>query len=210
MNKKYLNKLLIVLTSTLFLIGCGPKLEQIPQDKKIVAFGDSLTFGYGTSQDKSYPIQLGKLINREVVNEGINGNTTRDGLNRINKVLTEHQPHTVLVSLGGNDMLRKYSVEETEKNLKEIIDTIQAKNIQVILIAEPQPSLMGAMLKLNDADIYEKVAKEMKVPLIEDVFSTYLSKQEYKSDVIHLNEQGYKLVAQDIAKYLEKYEAIKN
>ena len=80
-----------------------------------------------------------------------------------------------------------------------------ARNIQVVLIAEPQPSVAFLVNSLNDAEVYQTVAKKYDIPLIENVFSKYLSEYKYKSDTIHLNSEGYELVAEDVAKELKSF-----
>lgn len=184
------------------LIGCSEKKEPILLTDTIVSFGDSLTFGYGAQENESYPYKLKEIIGYNVINEGINGDTAQNGVKRIVEVVQEHQPKLVLLSLGGNDMLRQSS-QNLESNLKNIIQFLKSKNIEVVLIAEPQPSMMGQTFGLSDAKVYEKVAKDENILLIENVFSKYLSKEELKSDLIHLNAKGYEKVAQDVAKKLK-------
>lgn len=206
-----MRKIIIILIVALLSTGCSKKtLTPIDHNSNIVAFGDSLTFGYGASPAESYPSILKSKINKNVVNAGVNGNTTQDGLDRISDVLDNYKPSLIIIGLGGNDMLRKVSEETTKENLRKMIDISRDNGVQVVLLATPKPSLMGAFLSLSDADFYKKIAKEKNVPLIEDVYSKWLSKQEYKSDLIHLNAKGYEKVAETIAEFLKSSGAIVN
>lgn len=204
-----MKKILITLLSLSLLLGCSKKdLVHITENSTIVAFGDSLTYGYGANHSESYPEFLKRKINFNVINEGVNGNTTQDGLQRIESVLSEHTPTLIIIGLGGNDMLRKIPEETTKENLTKMIKISKDKGIQVVLLATPRPSIFGAITSLSDATFYKIIAKENNVPLIENVYSKWLSKEEYKSDLIHLNAKGYEKVAEDIYDFLKKHGAI--
>lgn len=197
-----MKKIIINILLVFALLGCSEKKEPILLSDTIVSFGDSLTFGYGAQENEAYPYKLKEIIGYNVINAGVNGDTAQNGVKRIIEVVQEHNPKLVLLSLGGNDMLRQSS-QNLENNLKEIVRFLKSKNIEVVLIAEPQPSIMGKTFGLSDAKVYKKVAKDENIILIEDVFSKYLSKEELKSDLIHLNAAGYEKVAQDVAKKLK-------
>jgi len=191
------------------LVGCSKeKLSKINPSSNIIAFGDSLTFGYGAPENKSYPEILKKIIHINVINEGVNGNTTKDGVDRITDVIDEYNPSLIIIGLGGNDMLRKVSESEIRTNLIKMINISKSKKIQVVLLAIPKPSTLALVGYLNDAEFYKEIAKENKVILIDGVYSTWLSKKEYKSDMIHLNEMGYEKVAEQIAEELKNLGAI--
>lgn len=206
---KNLLKYFTIITSFLILTGCAQeKLAFLGPSDKIVALGDSLTYGYGAKQEEAYPAVLSKNTGRIVINEGINGDTTAGGLNRVQEIIDREQPALIILSLGGNDMLRKVPETTTIDNLSKTIDIIKGNNIQVVLMAEPRPSAVGAAIGLSDADFYKDIAKDKNIPLIENTFSKYLSKQEFKSDLIHLNAKGYELVAKDVEEFLRKADAI--
>jgi len=180
-------------------ISCGQQstLEPLQSDATIVAFGNSLTFGTGTNRESSYPSVLQQLTGLTVINEGIPGHTTEDGLKRIDKVLTQYNPELVILCLGGNDFLRKKPINETKTNLLAIIDKIKQGGSQVVLVAVPKFGIL-----IGDAELYAEIAKQTQVPLLEDVLSDYLSDRTLKSDTIHLNKQGYYKLAESIQQFL--------
>lgn len=191
-------------------VSCSKKSEEfLLSSDIIVAVGDSLTYGYGTTLDKSYPVVLSGLINMTVINEGINGDTSSGVLERIDQIIKDQNPKMIILGIGGNDMLRRTPRDETVRNITEIIQIIKAANIMPIILAEPEPSVFGAAVgNLNDATLYKEIADQENVFIIENTFSKYLSNNDYKSDPIHLNEKGYALVAQDVRDFLVKKQFI--
>lgn len=196
-----MNKIIIALTSTILLMGCSEKLPPISKNSTIVAFGDSLTFGKGAPTDKSYPEQLKKITGYNIINSGLNGDTANNGKERIYEVVEEYSPDVVILSLGGNDMLRK-NTQNLKNDLSSIVEYLQKENIKVILLAEPNPQL--TIMGLKDAPVYKEISEKYEIFLLENKFSKYLANETYKSDMIHLNEIGYKKVAEDIATDLKK------
>ena len=165
----------------------------------IVAFGDSLTAGYGASAGEDYPSRLSPLIGKDVINAGISGDTTDSALARLDNDVIAQNPRLVLVGLGGNDFLRQTPIASTEANLREIIRRIQASGAMVVLLGFRFPSL-GA----NYEGMYERVAEEEHALLIEDLLDGILSNPSLKSDEIHPNARGYALMAERVAKPTEK------
>lgn len=207
-NKFFILALILLLSAIFYYVLYQPKwkysINSLQKGDTIVALGDSLTYGYKLPPNDSYPAQLSTLLNNEynIVNYGINGNTTEDGLRRIEEVLEKEKPKLVILSLGGNDFLRKQSQQATINNLIEIINIIKQYNSDVLLLAVPQPSIMGLYTGLNDSEIYTIISDKEKTPVIYKVFSPWLSKESYKIDTIHLNKEGYFEVAQKIKKEL--------
>ena len=192
-------KIHILACISLLLLACDtpPQLSPLNSESTIVAFGDSLTYGTGAKRAESYPDVLRDLTGLEVINRGVPGDKTQDGLERIDTMLSTYNPDLVLLCLGGNDFLRKRKSEETKRNLINIIHRIQQNSSEVVLIAVPDIGVF-----LSDADIYEEVAKETNVPLIEDALSDLLSDKQLKSDTIHLNQLGYRKLAESIYQFL--------
>ncbi len=209
------NKILKIslIVSTVLIIGCGDKIKvnTLPLSKEdiILSYGDSLTYGMGAKKNESYPEQLQSITGYMVVNAGLNGDTAEGSLLRLKKELAENKPKLVILGLGGNDMLRGKD-KQLEENLNLLIKEIKSSGAQVVLLGTPTPNILREMIgSLKDAEVYRKVAKEQQVALIDNVYSKYLSKNKYKSDQIHLNKEGYYLVAKDIAKELKDYGFIK-
>jgi acyl-CoA thioesterase I len=160
---------------------------------KIIAFGDSLTAGYGAAPGEDYPAQLGKLIGSEIVNAGVSGDTTDSALARIEDV-TANDPRIVIVGLGGNDYLRNAPIATTEQNLRAIIRRIQEAGAMVILLGYEFPGFRG-----DYGAMYERIADEEKCLLLPDLLDGILSNESLKSDAIHPNGRGYAVMAERVA-----------
>ncbi len=155
--------------------------------KTVLAFGDSLTFGYGTVASQSYPSHLSNLLGVEVINEGISGEVSSDGLKRLPKLLKEYQPDLIIICHGGNDILRKVSKEVLRQNLESMVQISQAVGVDVLLVAVPNLSLFG----LDVMPLYEEISQKYNTLFEEDILSKTLSNSDLKSDQIHPNAQGY-------------------
>lgn len=196
--------LLTALLATL-LASCGKpaQLSPLGNNDIVLAFGDSLTFGTGAAPAESYPAQLEILIGRKVVNAGVPGEISADGLQRLPSVLDEVQPKLLILCHGGNDFLRKLGDAEAAANLRAMIKLARDKNIGVVLIATPKPGL-----SLSAPDFYAQLAREFVIPFNDDALKNILRDNELKSDLIHPNAKGYAQIAQTIATLLKKSGAI--
>ena len=190
---------------SLLLASCGhdPQLPKLTADDVIVAFGDSLTYGTGAETDAAYPAVLSKLSGHTIVNSGVPGETTTDARDRLPQVLSQYHPKLVLLCLGGNDMLHKAAASTIERNLRALIKTMQASGASVVLIGVPEPKLFGGA-----PAFYATIADEMKLPYEGEVFNEVLKTPSLKSDPIHANDQGYRLVAQRLAELLKSSGAL--
>ncbi len=121
--------------------GGGAKETALPAGARVLALGDSLTAPHGVQPQEAWPALLGQKTGWTVINGGISGNTSAQALERLPALLEEHQPQLVLVSLGGNDMLRKQPQGQTVANLERMIDMSRSKGAKVVLLATPRPSL---------------------------------------------------------------------
>ena len=200
-----LQRSLFTLFALFLLAACerAPTLPKLSPNDVIVAFGDSLTHGTGASTDTAYPAVLASLTGRTVINAGVPGDTTASALQRLPAVLAEHQPRLVLLCLGGNDMLRKHPESATESNLRQLVQTIRASGAEVMLIAVPEPKLFGGA-----PDFYGRIAKDMQLPLEDDVFNAVLKDNSLKADPIHANAAGYRVVAERLAEFLREVGAL--
>ncbi|GAA3919285.1 GDSL-type esterase/lipase family protein [Litoribacillus peritrichatus] len=103
----------------LVLVGCSDtkQLSPLSTDDTILAFGDSLTYGVGAKNGKTYPEVLSELTGIQVINAGVSGETTSKGILRFSDVLDEHQPQLIILLEGGNDVLRNHPPSQTKSNL---------------------------------------------------------------------------------------------
>lgn len=180
----------------LWFSGCSeqqPQLNPIPADGIIVAFGDSLTEGYGAAKGNSYPEVLAELTGLKVINSGISGEVTKQGLERLPDVLSKHKPQLVILMEGGNDILHGGDLGQAKQNLASMIELIQAYGSEVVLIGVPQKKLFS-----NTAPFYQQRADEYPLVYESDILPDLLWDNNYKSDSIHFNAAGYHKLAEHI------------
>jgi acyl-CoA thioesterase-1 len=196
---------LFLVLGLLSLCSCRKTPEQVklPPDADILAFGDSITFGTGAAPAESYPTVLAALIERKVVNAGVPGETTAVGKQRLAAVLDEHRPALMLLCLGGNDFLQRQDETQTTANLKEMITLARNRGVAVVLIGVPR---LGFGLEVPK--FYKEIAKEFAIPLEDKILKQILSTNSLKSDPIHPNAAGYRLLAESVAKLLRKSGAL--
>jgi acyl-CoA thioesterase-1 len=199
-------KQLFSIILTLLLTACGNSepLTPLNNQQPILAFGDSLTYGYGAATAQSYPEQLSQLSNMEVINAGISGEKSKQGLERLGALLDEHQPQLLLLCHGGNDVLKKQNLDSMKENLAQMIEMAQSRDIQVVLISVP-----GASLFLPDIKQYQELAEQYNIPLENDIIKDVLKESSLRSDAIHPNAQGYRLIAEAVYALLEDNGALK-
>lgn len=189
------------LLSFAFLAGCGkgPQVSPLGSNDVVLAFGDSLTFGIGAAPTESYPAQLQSRIGRKVVNAGVPGEVSADGLQRLPEVLEEVNPKLLILCHGGNDFLRKLSEATAASNIRAMIKMARDKGIGVVLISTPRPGL-----SLAPPDFYAAIAKEFSIPFNDDAIKSIMRDNDLKSDLVHPNAKGYAQIAESIAKLLKK------
>jgi len=189
----------------LLLSACGERarLEPLPSDAVVLAFGDSLTFGIGAAASESYPAQLEKMIGRRVVRAGVPGEVTADALARLPAALDEHAPRLLLLCIGGNDFLRRLGNEQAERNVREMVKLARRRGVAVLLIGTPEPGLT-----VSPPAFYAGIAKEYRLPYEQSIIGEVLKDHALKSDPIHPNARGYKLIAERLAASLKASGAI--
>lgn len=199
-------KLILASLAVALALGCSaPKQASLPSGSRVLALGDSLTAPHGVQPQEAWPALLAQRTGWQVVNAGVSGNTSAEALARLTPLLEEHQPQLLLVTLGGNDMLRRLPQAQTVANLGRMVDLGKARGAQVVLLATPKPSVAGAFFNsLSAAEFYRDVAKEKGVPLIEDPLPDVLSDARLKGDQLHPNAAGHAELARRIFDALKK------
>ncbi len=164
----------------------------------IICFGDSLTEGVGADAGGDYPTALSRMLGLPVANAGRRGDTTAHALERLSESVLRRNPRLVIVLLGGNDFLRQLPRAESKKNLAEIVLRIQEQGAMV--------AIAGIKLGLftdEFAAIYQDTAKELGALYIPRVMQGILGDGKLKSDPIHPNSAGYRLIAERIAEKIK-------
>ena len=197
-------RVLLVLMVCLHLSACSEvELPRLAKGDVILAFGDSLTQGYGVKKSESYPSVLQNLTGLKVINAGVSGETSDQGLLRLPKLLDKHQPALVILLEGGNDVLRKVPERVIRQNLAKMIEMAQAKGVPVLLVGVPEKKLFGSSL-----DLYEELADTYQVPLEDDIVASLVARPSMKSDYIHFNPKGYQALAEAIYEKLQDAGAV--
>ena len=158
----------------------------------IIAFGDSLVEGVGASQGGDFVSLLSRKIGQPIINLGRSGDTTQDGLARLN-ALDAYRPKVVLLLLGGNDYLRRIPEAQTFENLGRMIGDMQRRGARGIL-----PGVRGGILSDHFDSRFERMSEEYKTAYVSDVLDGLLGRDAYMSDEIHPNDVGYRLIAERI------------
>ena len=189
----------------LVLAGCTapPELEPLAADAVVLAFGDSLTFGTGAGPGESYPEVLSGLIGRTVVNAGVPGEVSTDGLLRLPALLDREQPALLLLCHGGNDQLQRLDPARLADNLRAMIREARDRNIAVVLIAVPAPGL-----SLRPLPLYAGIADEFGLAADLETVADILGDRALKSDYIHPNAAGYRRLALAVADLLRAAGAV--
>lgn len=194
-----------LLSVVLAACGSGQQYTALPNNATVLILGDSLSYGTGATEGEDYPSLLAANTGWNIINAGVPGDTTAGGLARLPTLLERHEVDLLIVELGGNDFIRRVPQQETINNLRTILSEARANGIQSLLLAIPAFSPFGAAIgSLSDHELYLQLAKETGTPLVEDIFSDVLAKNALKSDPIHPNAEGYRLVEEELRKALSK------
>jgi acyl-CoA thioesterase I len=182
-----------------------------PEKKLILFFGNSLTAGYGIEEEDAFPGLVAQRVDSlgldyRVINAGLSGETTASGLSRLDWFL-EEEPAIFILELGGNDGLRGIAVEETKKNLKNMIQMVSSRypNTRIILAGMQIPPNMGQAYTASFERIYPEVSQEENVTLIPFLLEGVAGEKELNlPDGIHPTEAGHKLVFATIWPFLQE------
>ena len=197
---------LLSIATVLALAGCGgpkAKIARLDRGAVILAFGDSLTFGTGAAVAESYPAVLERGTGLKVVNAGVPGETSAEGLERLDGVLEEVRPQLLILCHGGNDFLRKMADAEVVSNVRAMIRLAKAKGIPVVLLATPKPGIPPSVPAL-----YGEIAAGEGIAFEEAAMKDVLFSSSLKSDLVHPNAKGYAQIAAAIEKLLRRSGAL--
>lgn len=164
----------------------------------IVAFGDSLTEGYGAPEGESYPDVLAQKIDRPVVNLGLSGDTAARAPLRLESVLAE-EPYMVLIEFGANDYMRKQSRQTAVNAVAQIVDEVQKAGAIAVIVDTGGPG-MDEYTKA-----YKKMAKEKEALFVPGILKGIFFRPSLKSDQVHPNAKGYAKIADKVHKRINKY-----
>lgn len=167
------------------------------EGKNIIAFGDSLVKGVGSTDGNNFVSLLSKKVERPIINLGISGDTTNDGLKRVKSVLML-DPKIVIILLGGNDFLQKVPSLTTFSNLEKIIKSIQDQGSAVMLLG-----VRGGFITDIYADEFERIARKYRTAYVPNVLDGLLGNKSLMHDAVHPNDAGYEKIAEKIRPILE-------
>ncbi len=200
------NKLLItfkIILVSLILVSCS-KTNKLENVDKILLFGDSLMSGYGLKENQVLSVILKNDLreagyNIKIINGSVSGDTSEDGLDRIEEYISGGDIDLIVLGLGANDMLRRINPDKTESNLRKIIEIIKTNNIEIILAGMRASPTNGLAYKKKFDDIFPKLAKEYDLILIPFLLKKVaLNPKLNQSDGIHPNYEGAKVISKTI------------
>jgi len=191
-----LKKLFVLSAAVCFFIvsGCAQKAAIQPKlEKTIVCFGDSLTHGTGASNGETYPYFLQKFTNLTVVNAGVHGDTSQQGLERINEIF-QFKPFMVLIEFGANDFFKKIPIATTKKNIEAIVDKIQASGATAVILCTEDNQLPELRR------ILVEISNDKNAPIVSGILNEIWTNRTLFADDLHPNSAGYKIVAEKVFK----------
>ena len=173
-----------------------------PQGVAIVAFGDSLTSGYQMGEGESYPEQLSARLGRPILNRGVSGDSTAEGLARLERDVLDENPRIVLLALGANDMLRRQPIDPAFANLRAVVDRIHARGALVVLLG------VDGRIYGDWGPRYRALARETGCVYVPDLLDGVFGEPALMYDQIHPNAKGYAKIAarldSEVGEYLRR------
>ena len=198
-RKKGSHFLCFLILPLVLFTGCESRIaHRDSKGKNIICFGDSITRGAGSTEGNDYPFLLSKKLNLEVLNAGANGNTTEDALSRMQSDVLDRDPRLVIIEFSGNDFLQGLPLERTLRNIDRMVVMAQARHAMVVLV-EVAAGYFGDQYLAG----FKEIAEKRQALLIPNIMEGIMADPSLKSDEIHPNDKGYRLIAERI------YEKIK-
>src|SRR5688500_5429361 len=199
-----------MVVKNILIIVMGLLMQASSEPKVILFYGDSLTAGYGLSPEEAFPALVEKKLNKDknkakVVSAGLSGETSAGGLTRLDWVI--RQPIDIFIlELGANDGLRGLPLEQTQKNLQEIIDKVKAKfpAVKIVIAGMMVPPNMGPEYTAKFRKIFPDLAKKNNAALIPFLLQDVAGNEKLNlRDAIHPNPEGHKIVADNVIKIID-------
>jgi acyl-CoA thioesterase I len=181
---------LVTVAAISYLRSGPPRAARPTAGQNLIAFGDSLVSGRGTSAGRDFVSVLATRLGEPVINAGRNGDTTETALARLDRDVLSRNPKVVLVLLGGNDFLRRVPRHTTFANLATIVDRIRQRGSAVVVVG-----VSGGILADSDSDDYEAVARAASAGFVGDILSGIMGRSELMADAIHPNDHGHAIMA---------------
>jgi len=199
------NKLLVIALLSSCIIaftGCARKeIKNIgSRGKNIICFGDSITFGYGVNPGEDYPSALAKMINIPIVNAGVDSDTSTEALERLKSDVLDREPLLVIIEFCGNDFMRKIPKETTINNIKKMVELVQVKGAMVAIV-----DISAGLFLIDYRAAFHNLARETNSIFVPSVLSGIITNPSMKSDFLHPNATGYKIVAQRVYRAIISY-----
>ena len=210
MSKKNFLRVLVFVLVAIIVVGCSEKKSQI-KIEKVLLFGDSLMSGYGLPEDDHLSVVLEKSLKSDkyeiqIFNGSISGDTSSDGLDRIEDELSDTSYDLIIIGLGANDMLRRINPDQTKQNLEDIINIITSNNIKIILAGMIASPTNGLNYKKKFDKIYPDLSKKFELELIPFLLKgVALNPSLNQADGIHPNEKGVLIIAETIKKSITNF-----
>ena len=203
--KKFIPVIFMILFAVLLLVMGKSAPEHAPdadayRQHPILAFGDSLTYGTGADRHQSYPAMLQRMSGVKVVNAGVPGETSAEGLKRLQSALDEHHPALLILCHGGNDILRNLSKEALKANLSAMVRLAKGRGVDVLLVGLPDMATLG----FGTLDLYEEVADAEGTMFESGIIGKIERNAALKSDRIHPNAEGYRMMAEKFYELLKE------
>lgn len=190
------------LSAVLLICGCAKKeIKNInSRGTNIICFGDSITFGYGVKPGEDYPTDLAKYAGWPVINAGIDGDTSTEALQRMETDVLERHPLLVIIEFGGNDFLRKTPLNVTVNNIRKMVRRIQQRGAMAAIA-----DISAGMFMREYRLALKKLAREEGAIFIPSILSGIVTNPSMKSDFLHPNVEGYKIVSRRIWRHTDPY-----
>ncbi|MBX3299783.1 MAG: arylesterase [Acidobacteria bacterium] len=191
----------------------APKPLKTPAEQddrpKIIAFGDSLTAGFGLTEKESYPYLLQEKLRADgfdydVVNAGVSGDTTLGGLERIDWALENDNVRILILELGANDLLRGIPPDKMRSNLDQIIRKTKAKGVRILLCGMLAPPTLGQQYQREFVNAFPDLATEHKLDFLPFLLEGIaLNKDLNQPDGIHPNAEGSRIMTDNVYRALK-------